>query len=280
MHNRNYSSNLRQTRYGHRGDAHIGGACHPGPKRTSHTEVQDVSKRWACSICTSWNHEDMKSCEICSCVKRPRRNETGMSATRQTRIAPTSTQAPAVGQLAPPEPPKLPKTTPNINRPGAKMSRHSRAKTEASAASAEAVADLSIEETDDAMRMSLLEDQKITDFKLRRHKLLSDALAPQGRHTIDVSSDGSCQSAALLVELTPLIEHPPPDDQKLREWIVTYIYLLANKESLQEGQQLGFQHGDPAHRKGVDATYGDTYIFDKYCTLMRNLVGTPPHEKH
>ena len=135
-----------------------------------------------------------------------------MSTARQTHTAPTPTQAPVAGPLAPPDPPKLPKEAPNTNRPGAKMSRHSRAKTEASAASAEAVADLSIEETDDAMRMSLLEDQKITDFKLRRHKLLSDALAKLGRYIIDVPIDGSCQFAAPLVELTPLIEHPPPDD--------------------------------------------------------------------
>ena len=92
------------------------------------------------------------------------------------------------------------------------MSRHNRAKTEASAAPAEAVAGFSIEETDDTMRISLLEDQKINVFRLRRHKLLSDALAPLGRYVIDVPSDGSWKFSALLAGLTPLIEHLPSDD--------------------------------------------------------------------
>ena len=80
------------------------------------------------------------------------------------------------------------------------------------AAPAEAVANSSMEATDDAVRISLVEGQKINDFKLRRHRLLSDVLAPLCRSVIDVPSDGSWQFAALLVGLAPLIEHPPSDD--------------------------------------------------------------------
>ena len=35
-------SKSRQARYGHRGDAHIGEASHPGPKRTSNTDGPDT----------------------------------------------------------------------------------------------------------------------------------------------------------------------------------------------------------------------------------------------
>ena len=58
---------------------------------------------------------------------------------------------------------------------------------------------------------------KITEFKLRRHKLLSDELVPLGRYIIDVPSNGSCQFAALVVGLAPLVKHPSFDDQELRE---------------------------------------------------------------
>ena len=76
--------------------------------------------------------------------------------------------------------------------------------------------------------------QDIQEYrKTQTPLILSDALTPLGRYVIDVPNDGSCQFAALLVGLTPLIKHPPSDDQELTEEIVTY--LLANKESLQEG---------------------------------------------
>ena len=96
LHNRNYISNFRQARYGHRGDAHIGEASHPGPKRMAHTDAPDINKGWTYSKCTSWNHEDMKSCEACGSVKRPRRTKTGVSAATQTRTAPTSTPTPVL----------------------------------------------------------------------------------------------------------------------------------------------------------------------------------------
>ena len=78
------ASKLRQTEYGHRGDAHIGEASHPGPKRMSHTDAPDVDAVWACGMCTSWNHEYLKSCETCGSVKRPRCTTTGVSAATQT----------------------------------------------------------------------------------------------------------------------------------------------------------------------------------------------------
>ena len=98
------ASRLQQAKYGHRGDAHIGEASHPGPKRMSLTDEPDVDAGWACSVCTSWNHELMKSCEFCERVKRPRRTKTGVGAATQTRTAPTSALAPdsVVTPVAPP----------------------------------------------------------------------------------------------------------------------------------------------------------------------------------
>ena len=101
-----------------------------------------------------------------------------------------------------------------------------------------------------------MEDQKMTEFKLKRHKLLGDELDPLGLYIIDVLSDGSCQFAALVVGLATLVDHPPSSDQELRNRIVNY--LLANRELLEEGQQLGFQHGDAAFRGDVLSAYGDT----------------------
>ena len=109
----------------------------------------------------------------------------------------------------------------------------------------------------DAMHMPPLEDQQITEFKLNRHKLLGDELDPLGLYTTDVPNDGSCQFAALVVGLATLVEHPPSSDQELRNQIADY--LLANKESLEVGQQLSFQHGDAAFRKGALSAYGNTY---------------------
>ena len=112
-----------------------------------------------------------------------------------------------------------------------------------------------MKETDDAMRVSLLEDQKINEFKLRRHKLLSDELVLLGRYNINVPSNGCCQFAALAMTLAPLVKHPRSNDKELREQIVNY--LLANKESLEEEQQLVFRNGDAAFKKDLEAAYGD-----------------------
>ena len=67
--------------------------------------------------------------------------------------------------------------------------------------------------------------------------------------------------------LGPNSKHPKVT-QSAYLTLLSHTYLLANKESLQERQQLGFQHGDAAFRKDVEAAYSDTYTFDKYCTLM------------
>ena len=49
-----------------------------------------------------WNHELLRSCEICERVKRPRCTKTGVGAATQMRTAPTSTLAPLVTPVAPP----------------------------------------------------------------------------------------------------------------------------------------------------------------------------------
>ena len=54
-----------------------------------------------------------------------------------------------------------------------------------------------MEETNESIRVSLLEDQEMTEFNLKRHKLLGDKLSPLDLYIIDVPSDGSCQFAAL-----------------------------------------------------------------------------------
>ena len=78
LHNCDSSSNFRQARCGHRGDAHIGEASHPGPKRMPPTDAPDLDAVWACSMCTSENHGAMKLCEMCGSINRPRRTETGV----------------------------------------------------------------------------------------------------------------------------------------------------------------------------------------------------------
>ena len=126
-------------------------------QRECHTLMHQTSiQDWHVSKCTSCNDEDMEWCEYCGSVKRSRRTETGISPATQTRTAPTPTLAPVVAPMAPPDPPMLPERAPNTNRPGAKANRHNRVKTKASAAPAEAVASFSMEETNDAMRVSLL----------------------------------------------------------------------------------------------------------------------------
>ena len=74
-----------------------------------------------------------------------------------------------------------------------------------------------------------------------------------------------------MIGLATLVEHPPSSNQELRDQFVDY--LLVNRALLEEGQQLGFQHGDPAFKKDVLSAYGNTYTFDLYCDLMRNPVG-------
>ena len=79
-----------------------------------------------------------------------------------------------------------------------------------------------------------MEEQRITKFKIKRHKLLGDKLDLQGLYIIDVPSDGNCQFAALALGLVELGEHPPCDYQVLRNRIVDY--LLANKGLFETGQ--------------------------------------------
>ena len=116
-----------------------------------------------------------------------------------------------------------------------------------------------------------MEDQKITEFKLKRHKLLGVELEPLGLYIIDVLSDGSCQFAALITGLETLVEDPSSSIQGLRDQLVNY--LLGNRVSLEEGQQIGFLHGDPDFKKDVLSAYGKAYNFDLYCNLMRNPIG-------
>ena len=172
-------SKTQQTRYGHRGDAHIGEASHPGPKRISHTDAPDVDAVWACGVCTSWNHKDLKSCETCDSVKRPRRTKTGVSAAAQTRTVPTSAPAPVVTPVAPPA-----NVQPSPTLPGMKtLVDSSPIGTGAAPAEMEEIclpapagtdAGFSVEETNESTRVSLLEDQEVARFHIERHKLPGD----------------------------------------------------------------------------------------------------------
>ena len=79
------ASKLRQTKYGYRGDAHIGEASHPGPKNISLTDDKpDVEAGWWGNGCAARNHELLKSCEMCGRVKKPRRTETGVGDAART----------------------------------------------------------------------------------------------------------------------------------------------------------------------------------------------------
>jgi len=104
-------SNHRQARYGHRGDAHIGEASHPGPKRTTPMDPPDHVEKWACGTCTYLNDAFVKVCEVCSNVKRIRCTDTDTAPTSapmsvvasrtnvtrprsiKTRASPTSAEA-------------------------------------------------------------------------------------------------------------------------------------------------------------------------------------------
>ena len=78
-------SKLQQTKYGYRGDAHIGEASHAGPENISLIDDKpDVEAGWSCNVCTSLNHELLRSCEMCGRVKRPRRTETGVGDAART----------------------------------------------------------------------------------------------------------------------------------------------------------------------------------------------------
>ena len=74
-----------------------------------------------------------------------------------------------------------------------------------------------------------------------------------------------------MIGLATLVEHPPSSNQELRDQFVDY--LLVNRALLEEGQQLGFQHGDPAFKEDGLSAYGNTHTFDLYCDLMRNPIG-------
>ena len=138
-------------------------------------------------------------------------------------------------------------------------------------APAETDAGFSVEETNESIRVSLLEDQKVARFHIERHKLLGDKLRPQDLYIIDVPGDGSCQFAALRLGLVKLVEDPPADDQEVRNKIVDY--LLENKKLFKDGQQARFLHGDSDFKEAVSSAYDDVYTYDKYCALMRNPEG-------
>ena len=201
LHNCNCNSNLRQARCGHRGDAHIGEASHPGPKRASNTDGPDTD------------------------VSGPRR-----------------------------------------------------VKTRASVAPVEAVASFSVKETNDAMRVSLLEDQKITEFSLKRHKLLGNKLDPLDVHTISVPSDGNCQFAALELGLVTLVEHAAALELGLANWPPgserpNFRLPAGEQRVAREGHRLSFQYGDAVFRGATLPAYDDTHTYELYCALMRNPEG-------
>ena len=100
-------------------------------------------------------------------------------------------------------------------------------------APAETDAGLSVEETNGSIRVSLLEDQEIDRFNLKRHKLLGDELCPQKLYIIDVPSDGSCQFATLRLGLVTLVEDPPADDQGMRDKTVDCLFVT--RELLEDG---------------------------------------------
>ena len=60
---RGIGNGRQQTGYGHRGNAHIGEASHPGP-RGAHAEAQD-EQMWTCQNCTLQNPRIYLSCEVC-----------------------------------------------------------------------------------------------------------------------------------------------------------------------------------------------------------------------
>ena len=197
---------------------------------------------------------------MCLKTKRPRRTGTRASATMQTHVAPATASIPVVAQGT------------NLMRPGPASSEPGHVQHQlqfqhrflyprlhqtptcpgpglSKPASAESVTGFSIEETEDAIRVLLTESQRMSEFKLGRHKLLGDEIASQGLYIVDVPSDGNCQFATLVIGLTTLLENPPSDNHGLRSLIVKH--LLTNKESLEMGQQLAFVHGDATFREGV-----------------------------
>ena len=98
---------------------------------------------------------------------------------------------------------------------------------------AETSADFSVKELNDSMQVSLLEEQEVARFHMKRHKLLSDELHTQDCYIFDVPSDGSCQFAGIRLGLVELVENPPADDQEVRDTIVDY--LLMNRELFEDG---------------------------------------------
>ena len=254
-------SKLRQTKYGHRGDAHNGEESHPGAKRTSNTDEPDADASWACSKCTLRNNEFLRSCEMCAWFKRLRRTETGVSAA-----------APAAALAKVHLSPVLPDIKPLVgSSPTGMSAAPAEVKEICLPAPAQTNVGFSVEETNGSIRVSLLEDQEVTEFNLKRHKLLGDNLSPPGLYIIDVPSDGSCQFTALELGLATLVEDPPASDQGVRDQIVDY--LLANRELLEKGQQTSFQYSDSVFKEAVLSAYDDTYTYDMYCALVRNPVG-------
>ena len=109
-----------------------------------------------------------------------------------------------------------------------------------------------MEEMNESMRVSLLEDQEVARFHIERHKLLGDKLHPQDRYIFDVPGDGSCQFAGLRLGLVELVEYPPADDQEVRDKIVV-DYLLMNKRLFENGQQASFLYGDSDFKEAVSS---------------------------
>ena len=72
-------------------------------------------------------------------------------------------------------------------------------------APAETDAGFSVEELNDSVHISLLEDREAARFHMERHKLLSDELHPQNRYIFDVPGDGSCQFAGPGLGLVELV---------------------------------------------------------------------------
>jgi hypothetical protein len=132
-------------------------------------------------------------------------------------------------------------------------------------------AGFSVEELNDSMHVSLLEEQEVARFHMKRHKLLGNELHPLNQYIFDVPGDGSCQFAGIRLGLEELMENPPADDQEVRNVIVDY--LLENRESLEDGQQISFLHGDSDFREAVFSAYDGIYTFDMYCAGLRNPVG-------
>ena len=201
---------------------------------------------------------------MCGWFKRPRRTETGIS-----HAAPVAPLA-EVHLL-----PVLPDSKPLVgSSPTGMSATPAEVKEICLPAPAGTIAGVSVEETNESIHVlvSLLEDQEMTEFNLKCHKLLGDNLSPLGLYIIDMLSGGSCQFAALELGLATLVKYPPAGDQGARDQIVDC--LLANRELLEEGQQASFQYNDSVFKEAILSTYDDTYTYDMYCALMRNQEGS------